>query len=187
MSNSINLPNHTFSWTGCTQFRKIRLRYMKIGYNINVIRQTACMVVNPITFNNFASLFGCTRGGPQTIRRLRLKDLSKSVGAWCSGSGRDNQSPTVGFLLPQHFSYFLLSCPRRRFISVFVLFVCSRRCCTDELETLHVDWTNVHNKTVDMISWVKQMKNLSQIFLTKFVFIHSGYLNWLSWQWLDLQ
>ena len=42
------------------QFGKIILRYKKIGYNINVIRQTACMVVNPITVNNFASLFNCT-------------------------------------------------------------------------------------------------------------------------------
>ena len=46
-----------------TQFRKIILRYIKIGYNINVIRQTACMVVNLITVNNFASLFGCTPVG----------------------------------------------------------------------------------------------------------------------------
>ena len=43
-----------------TQFRKIILRYIKIGHNINVIRQTVCMVVNPITVNNFASLFGGT-------------------------------------------------------------------------------------------------------------------------------
>ena len=46
-----------------TQFRKIILRYKNIGYNINVIRQTACMVVNPITVNNFASLFNCTPAG----------------------------------------------------------------------------------------------------------------------------
>ena len=46
-----------------TQFRKIILRYKKIGYNINVIRETACMVVNPITVNNFASLFFCTPAG----------------------------------------------------------------------------------------------------------------------------
>ena len=39
-----------------TQFRKIILRYKNIGYNINVIRQTACMVV---MVNNFASLFNC--------------------------------------------------------------------------------------------------------------------------------
>ena len=46
-----------------TQFRKIILRYIKSGYNINVIRQTACIVVNPVTVNNFASLFGCTLAG----------------------------------------------------------------------------------------------------------------------------
>ena len=46
-----------------TQFRKIILRYKMIGYNINVIRQTACMVINPITVNNFASLFNCTPAG----------------------------------------------------------------------------------------------------------------------------
>ena len=44
-------------------FRKIILRYKKIGYNINVRRQTACMVVNPVTVNNFASLFNCTPAG----------------------------------------------------------------------------------------------------------------------------
>ena len=43
----------------------------------------------------------------------------------------------------QHCSYFLLSSPHRCFISVFVWFLCSRRCSTDELETLHADWTNV--------------------------------------------
>ena len=41
----------------------IILRYINIGYNINVIRQTAYFVVNPITVNNFASLFGCTPAG----------------------------------------------------------------------------------------------------------------------------
>ena len=46
-----------------THFRKIPLRYKKIGYNINVIRQTACMVVNQITVINFASLFHCTLAG----------------------------------------------------------------------------------------------------------------------------
>ena len=46
-----------------TQFRKIILQYKQIGYNINVIRQTVCMVVNPITVNNFASLFNCSPAG----------------------------------------------------------------------------------------------------------------------------
>ena len=46
-----------------TQFRKIILRYIEIGCNIDVIRQTACMVVNPITINNFVSHFCCTPAG----------------------------------------------------------------------------------------------------------------------------
>ena len=29
-------------------------------YNINVLQQTACLVVNPITVGNFAFLFNCT-------------------------------------------------------------------------------------------------------------------------------
>ena len=35
-------------------FKKIILRYKKIGYNIDVLRQTACLVVNPIKVNGFA-------------------------------------------------------------------------------------------------------------------------------------
>ena len=37
--------------------------YKKIGYNINVLQQTACLVVNPITVGNFAFLFNCTLVG----------------------------------------------------------------------------------------------------------------------------
>ena len=42
------------------QFRKIIVRYKRIGYNINIMRQSACLVFNPITVNNFVSLFNCT-------------------------------------------------------------------------------------------------------------------------------
>ena len=35
----------------------------KIGYNINVLQQTACLVVNPITVGNFAFPFNCTPVG----------------------------------------------------------------------------------------------------------------------------
>ena len=45
------------------QFRKIVVRYKRIGYNINIMRQSACLVFNPITVNNFASLFNCTPVG----------------------------------------------------------------------------------------------------------------------------
>ena len=45
------------------QFRKNIVRYKRIGYNINIMRQSACLVFNPITVNNFASLFNCTPVG----------------------------------------------------------------------------------------------------------------------------
>ena len=45
------------------QFRKIIVRYKRIGYNIDIMRQSACLVFNPITVNNFASLFNCTPVG----------------------------------------------------------------------------------------------------------------------------
>ena len=34
------------------QFRKIIVRYKCIGYNINIMRQSACLVFNPIVVNN---------------------------------------------------------------------------------------------------------------------------------------
>ena len=45
-------------------FKKIIVRYKMIGYNIlDVLRQTACLVINPIKVNNFAYLFDCTAVG----------------------------------------------------------------------------------------------------------------------------
>ena len=44
-------------------FKKIIVRFKKIGYNIDVLRQTACLVVNPIKVNSFAYLFHCTTVG----------------------------------------------------------------------------------------------------------------------------
>ena len=44
-------------------FKKIIVLYKKIGYNIDVLRQTACLVVNPIKVNSFAYLFNCTSVG----------------------------------------------------------------------------------------------------------------------------
>ena len=41
-------------------FRKFIVRYERNGYKINIMRQSACLVFNPITVNNFASLFNCT-------------------------------------------------------------------------------------------------------------------------------
>ena len=42
------------------QFRKIIMRYKRIGYNLNVMQQSACLVINPITVDGYAALFNCT-------------------------------------------------------------------------------------------------------------------------------
>ena len=39
------------------QFRKVRIHYKGIGYSLNEMRPSACLVINPISFNNFAALF----------------------------------------------------------------------------------------------------------------------------------
>ena len=44
-------------------FKRIIVRYKKIGYNIDVLRQTACLVVSPIKVNSFAFVFNRTTVG----------------------------------------------------------------------------------------------------------------------------
>ena len=45
------------------QFRKIITRYRRIGYNLNVMRQSACLVFNPIMIDNYAAFFKLHAGG----------------------------------------------------------------------------------------------------------------------------
>ena len=53
------------------QFIKIISHYKKIGYNINVLQQTACLVVNPIMGSNFfSSLIARQWVGLQTLKRF---------------------------------------------------------------------------------------------------------------------
>ena len=50
------------------QFPKTISQYKKIGYNINVLQQTACLAVNPITVGNLlSSLIGRQWVGLQTL------------------------------------------------------------------------------------------------------------------------
>ena len=45
------------------QFRKLISRYKRLGYNLYVMRQTACLVINPTSVDSYASLFNCTTAG----------------------------------------------------------------------------------------------------------------------------
>ena len=45
------------------QLRKIIISYKRIGYNLNVLRQSASLVFNSIMVNDYASLFNRTPTG----------------------------------------------------------------------------------------------------------------------------
>ena len=45
------------------QFKNIVKRYIRVGYNLDVMRQSACLVLNPITIYSYGFLFNCTTVG----------------------------------------------------------------------------------------------------------------------------
>ena len=51
------------SYNFSAQFIKIISHYKTTGCSINLLQQTACLVVNTITVGNFAFLFNCTPVG----------------------------------------------------------------------------------------------------------------------------
>ena len=53
----VGKPNFSY------QFKKIVKRYIKVGCNFDVMRQSACLVVNPITIYSYGFLFICTMVG----------------------------------------------------------------------------------------------------------------------------
>ena len=47
-------------------FIKIIICYKKFGYSIDILRQAACLIINPIQVYSFAYLFNCTTVGRAT-------------------------------------------------------------------------------------------------------------------------
>ena len=56
------------------QFRKISIRHKHIGYNLNVMLQSAYLVINPITVDSFAPLF-LLHAGESGVRLYDYPDL----------------------------------------------------------------------------------------------------------------
>ena len=56
------------------QFKKIVKRYIRVGYNLDIMRQSACLVLNPITVYSYGFLFSCTMVGqaPDSMTALTL-------------------------------------------------------------------------------------------------------------------
>ena len=42
------------------QFKKIIKCYKRVGYNMDIMWQSACLIVNPITVDSYGFLFNCT-------------------------------------------------------------------------------------------------------------------------------
>ena len=45
------------------QFNKIVKRYIRVGYNLDIMRQSVCLVLNPITVYSYGFLFNCMTVG----------------------------------------------------------------------------------------------------------------------------
>ena len=45
------------------RFGGVVVRYRRVGYNINIMRQSACLVFDHVAVGGFASLFGCAPVG----------------------------------------------------------------------------------------------------------------------------
>ena len=80
------------------QFIEIISHYKKIGYNINVLQQTACLVVKPITVGNFAFLFNCTRVG-LTSDSMTVPTIDERAVAGSCVCCQAHRGLTVGFPL----------------------------------------------------------------------------------------
>ena len=48
------------------QFKKIVIRYIRVGYNLDIMRQSACLVLKPIMVNSYGFPFNCTTVGQAT-------------------------------------------------------------------------------------------------------------------------
>ena len=93
--------------------------YKKIGYNIDVLRQTACLVVNPIKINGFTSLIARRSVGLLTEWRYHPKSnlrVTQAVGDW--HPFRVVLGRAYAFAPEFKFCYF---CPHVCFILVLIL------------------------------------------------------------------
>ena len=66
------------------QFKKIVKHYIRVGYNLDMMWQSACLVLNPITVYSYGFLFNCTTVGQASDSMTTLtKSFNRWVGAWC--------------------------------------------------------------------------------------------------------
>ena len=80
------------------QFRKIFTRYRRVGYNLNVMRQSACLVFNPIMVDNYAAFFNCKSVGRASDSMMASCLLLGPLGSnWCFSFAPE----LAGYLAPR--------------------------------------------------------------------------------------
>ena len=127
------------------QFIKIISHYKKIGYTINVLQQTECLVDNPITAGNFVFLFNCTpvclTSDSLTVSTRRLKKFSidEIVQTWRFGCCLAHLVLPVGFLLPWYSVLFTVESLLLLYLLFISWFICSRRWRIDKLGVVHAN------------------------------------------------
>ena len=55
-SNDLIIGDPLFSYL----FKRISNRFKRAGYTLDIMRQTACLVFNPVMVEEYAALFSCT-------------------------------------------------------------------------------------------------------------------------------
>ena len=66
------------------QFKKIVKRYIRVGCSLDIMRQSACLVVDPIAVCGCGFLFGCAAVGRASGSVAALAwGFDRWVGAWC--------------------------------------------------------------------------------------------------------
>ena len=64
------------------QFKRIVKRYIRVGYNLDIMRQSACLVLNLITVYSYGFLFNCTTMGQASDSMTALTySFNRWVGA----------------------------------------------------------------------------------------------------------
>ena len=66
------------------QFKKIVKRYIRVGYGLDIVQRSACLVLNPVAVCGCGFLFGCTTVGRASGSVTALTwGFNRWVGAWC--------------------------------------------------------------------------------------------------------
>ena len=85
------------------QFRKVINLYKRIGYSLDIMRQTAFLVINPIVVDGFALFFNCmTAVRTSDSMTASSSNFNQRVGARRYVFGLARRGSTIGFHLLCH-------------------------------------------------------------------------------------